>query len=457
MNEGRKGNPWIFVPALYFLEGIPYFMVSTVSVTMFKKLGVSNSEIGLWTSLITWPWILKMLWGPLVEAHSTKRKWIIGTQIFALCMLLAESAAIVQPSFLNITLAVLTVIAFLSATHDIAADGFYLLALNQESQAYFVGIRSTAYRLANVFCNGFLIYLAGQLEPAPHGISGAMAGFGSTPVASITAGIGAAILPPPGVREAMPFVWQKVIWAGAAVYGLMIVLGAFFMPVPEKERGAEAKGFPFREVFQEYFSQKNLFTILGFILLYRFGESMVSKMSNPFLIDAVEKGGLGVSTSDVGFITGVVGVIALTLGGISGGMVIARFGIKRSLWPMVLSMNIPNLLYIWAAYTHPDKSWVTLIVGCDQFGYGFGFAAYLVYQMFLTQGSKYPTAHYAVSTGLMALGAMFAGIVSGYIQERVGYAGFFVATLVCATPGMLILPFLPLDKEDLHIAPVDVD
>jgi PAT family beta-lactamase induction signal transducer AmpG len=448
----KNGNPWLFVPALYFLEGIPYFMVSTVSVTMFKRLGVSNAEIGLWTSLITWPWIMKMLWGPLVEAHSTKRKWILGTQFFAVAMLILEAFAIIQPSFLSLTLVVLTILAFLSATHDIAADGFYLLSLHQDDQAYFVGIRATAYRMANIFCNGALIYLAGQWEISAAGALSAAAPSPATAEATAAAANAAPIIGP----QLAP-VWQKVILCGAGVYALMALIGYFAMPVPKRDQSAAASGFPFKEAFAEYFSQKKLGIILGFILLYRFGESMVSKMSTPFLLDTLEKGGMGVATSDVGFITGVVGVIALTLGGIIGGFVIARFGIKRSLWPMVLAMNVPNLLYIWAAFTHPEKSWVALIVGIDQFGYGFGFAAYMVYMMFITQGSRFPTAHYAISTGLMAFGAMGAGIASGFIQETVGYAGFFLSTLICALPGMLLLLVLPLDKEDLHICPVEVD
>jgi len=424
--EPRKttGNPWLFVPSLFFLEGIPYFIVSTVSVTMFKRLGISNAEIGLWTSLITWPWIIKMLWGPLVESFSTKRRWILGTQILATVAILIVSQTITMQNFLTPTLIILTIVAFLSATHDIAADGFYLLALSQEDQAYFVGIRGTAYRLANVFCNGGLIYLAGTFEAVPGAV----------------------------VSEA----WRNILVIAAAVYLLFVILGSFAMPKPRKDADKKAS-FPFKEAFAEYFSQAKLHIVLGFILLYRFGESMVSKMSNPFLIDTIEKGGLGMTTSEVGFITGVVGVVALTLGGIIGGMVISRYGIKRSLWPMVLAMNVPNLMYIWAAMTQPGKVWVSLIVGCDQFGYGFGFAAYMVYLMFITQDSKYPTAHYAISTGLMAFGAMGAGIASGYVQQYTGYIGFFIATLVFATPGILLLPFLPLEKEDLHIAPVDVD
>ncbi|HNX76007.1 MAG TPA: MFS transporter [Candidatus Rifleibacterium sp.] len=419
-----SGNPWFFVPALFFLEGIPYFIVSTVSVTMFKRLGISNAEIGLWTSLITWPWIIKMLWGPLVESTSTKRRWIIGTQMLAIVAMLMVAATITSENFLTPTLIVLTLLAFLSATHDIAADGFYLLALSQEDQAYFVGIRSTAYRLANVFCNGGLIYLAGTFESAPGAV--------------------------------IPVAWRNVIIFAAGVYLLFVIIGNLAMPRPRQD-AERRESFPFKAAFKEYFTQPKLHIVLGFILLYRFGESMVGKMSNPFLIDTLDKGGLGMTTTEVGFITGVVGVVALTLGGIIGGMVIAKFGIKRSLWPMVLAMNVPNLLYIWAATVQPGKAWVTLIIGCDQFGYGFGFAAYMVYLMFITQDSKYPTAHYAISTGLMAFGAMGAGITSGYVQQSTGYAGFFMATLIFAAPGIMLLPFLPLEKEDLHIAPVDVD
>ncbi len=431
------GNPWIFVPALYFLEGIPLFIVSTVSVTMFKKMGVSNSEIGLWTSLITWPWVVKMLWGPLVEAKSTKRKWVIGTQVAAIAMMFAESMTITQGNFLFPTLVILTALAFLSATHDIAADGFYIIALGQTDQAFYVGIRSTAYRLANIFCNGFLVYLAGKFET-----EGLHLKIGGMPIDI------------PGTT--IPGAWQRVLWVGLAVYAFFVILGILFMPNPEEKKGP-SPNFPFERAFQEYFTQKKVAVILGFILFYRFGESMVSKMSTPFLLDPIEKGGLGIPTEQLGYILGGVGVVALVAGGIIGGMVISRYGIKKCLWPMVLAMNIPNLLYIWAAVTPSGKDWVTMIVAVDQFGYGFGFAAYMVFLMFITQGTSFPTAHYAISTGLQALGAMGAGIVSGYIQEAFGYAGFFAGTLVLAVPGMALLPFLPLDKEDLKIAPVDVD
>ena len=442
LNESKSGNPWVFIPALYFLEGIPYFIVSTVSVTMFKKMGVSNAEIGLWTSLITWPWICKMLWGPLVEAHSTKRRWIIGTQLLVIAMILFESFALVQGGFLNPTLIVLTIMAFLSATHDIAADGFYLLALSPEKQAYFVGIRSTAYRLANIICNGGLIYLAGTLEdpfpvhfPLLQGVTLQGGGMG------FLAGR-IDLFPNPSI----PLGWQQVLWVALAVYSVLAVVNFFAMPQP-KDDASRSEGFPFKEAFKEYFNQPHLLVIILFILFYRFGESMVVKMSNPFLLDELAKGGLGLSTSDVGFVGGVVGTSALVVGGILGGMYIAKNGLKRSIWPMVLAMNIPIGLYVWAAWAQPDKVWASLVVGVDNFGYGFGFAAYMVYLMYLTEGSRYRTAHYAISTGLMALGAMMAGILSGYLQEALGYTNFFVATLGLSIPGMIVLLYLPLNEQ----------
>ncbi|MBF0543925.1 MAG: MFS transporter [Candidatus Riflebacteria bacterium] len=416
-NTSPLNNPWVFVPVLYFLEGIPYFIVATVSVTMLKNMGISNGSIGLWTSLITFPWILKMLWGPLVEGHSTKRGWIVGTQLCIIVTLILESFSITQTSFLNPTLVVLTLMAFLSATHDIAADGFYLLALSSENQAFFVGIRGSAYRLANIFTNGGLIFLAGKLQESS------------------------------GAKIAQS--WQYVLWISCGLYALLVGLNFLAMPRPRQDAVRHEAFPPFAKAFREYFTQPHLLVILWFILFYRFGESMVVKMSNPFLLDAAEKGGLALSTSDVGFIGGVVGVSTLIIGGILGGIYIAKYTLKRCLWPMVFAMNLPIILYVWAAWTHPGKWGACLAVGVDNLGYGFGFAAYMVFLMFLTEGSRYRTAHYAISTGLMALGAMLAGSLSGFIQESLGYTQFFLATLILSIPGMAILPFLPLDKPPL--------
>lgn len=410
-------NPWVFIPILYFLQGVPVVIVQQLSVIFYKRQGITNEEIGLWTSLVAWPWILKPLWAPWVETVSTKRRWIVSMQ-FCIAVALAIFAFMAGASApMGLTLSILAVIAFLSATHDAAADGYYMLALEKSKQAFFVGIRSTAFRLAMIFGTGALVVIAGRWEAQ---------GF-STPKA-----------------------WSWALGLGAAIYTLGILIGLKSYPHAEeiKTTPAQWKVSAFKEILSSYFRQEKIFAVLGFILLYRTGESMVSKMSAPFLLDAVDVGGLGVTTESVGYILGNVGVIGLTLGGIIGGFVLSRFGLKKCLWPMVLAMNIPNLLYIWASQTHPSLVGVAAVVGVDQFGYGFGFSAYMVYLMYLAQDSAYGTAHFAISTGLMALGAMGAGISSGYVQAALGYTGFFWATLIASIPGMVILFFIPFTKGE---------
>lgn len=449
----RQGHPWVFIPLLYFLEGVPYVIVTTLSVLMYNKLGVPNDQIGLWTSLIAFPWTLKMLWGPLVDLTLTKRRWILATQALILVGLAAATWAVGLPSFLPVTLGVFAGLAFLSATHDIAADGFYLLALDKEQQAFFVGIRSTFYRLATIFGTGFLVWLAGRFlaltpESRPaDGFSRFLLGIDT----------GATSLIANDVARA----WALALGFGVVIYGVGFLLNSLLLPKPASDgpRGHSEPGerTPWLEAMSSFFRQRRIFWILAFILFYRFGESMIGKMSGPFLQDPVGKGGLGVPTDQIGIISGTIGVLALTLGGILGGFVIAKWGIKRCLWPMVLSLNIPNLFYVWAAFAKPGVGAVTGLIAVDQFGYGFGFSAYMVYLMFVAQGSKYETSHYAIATGLMALGAMGAGILSGFLQVQLGYAWFFAAVCLATLPGMITLFFIPLDKEDIFQAPVEID
>ena len=448
--ERGAGHPWVFIPLLYFLEGVPYVIVATLSVLMYNKLGIPNDQIGLWTSLIAFPWTLKMLWGPLVDLTLTKRRWIIGTQGLILLGLAAATWAIGLPNFLAVTLAIFGVLAFLSATHDIAADGFYLLALNKEQQAFFVGIRSTFYRLATIFGTGFLVWLAGRLIAiTPETAAGD--GFTATlqSLDNATAGY---------LANDIARAWMLALGLGTGIYGLGWVVNCLLLPRPATDRPhrvEEAGERPsWGEAFATFFRQRRILWILAFILFYRFGESMIGKMSGPFLQDPMAKGGLGVPTDQIGIISGTFGVLALTVGGILGGFVIAKWGIKRSLWPMVLSLNIPNLFYVWAAFTNPGIEAVTGLIVVDQFGYGFGFSAYMVYLMFVAQGTRFETSHYAIATGLMALGAMAAGIASGYLQVTLGYAWFFVAVCLATIPGMITLFFIPLDKEDIFEAPV---
>lgn len=412
-----KRNPWIYVPALYFLQGIPVVIVQQISVVAYKKLGISNAQIALWTSLVTWPWILKMFWSPVIERYGTKRIWILSTQFSVSLLLLLLALSFGTTYFFSASLLTLLSIAFFSATHDIAADGFYLLALSERERALFVGIRSTAFRLATIFGSGVLVVIAGSLE---------LRGY---PIATT---------------------WRVAILAGCLVYALGFLVNMAQLPKPARDFAQAKEAHYFFKVTTSYFRHAKLIPVLSFILLYRFGESMLVKMTAPFLLDSAQSGGLAVTTQDVGIIMGYLGVSALTLGGIFGGYLISTRTLARAIWPMAILMHLPNALYLWAAYAHPSRLEIYLLVGTEQFAYGFGFSAYLVYLMLLSQDSPYPASHYAISSGLMALGAMIAGIASGLLQSRFGYSGLFWAACLVSLVSVSTLWFLPLRDEEIR-------
>jgi len=435
MSEKQKsaffGNPWLFVPALYFLEGLPYFVVNAIPAIIFKKMGIPNDELIEWTTLVTWPWTLKMFWSPWVDSISTRRKWVIGTQL--LCLLGVFAFAWVQTGTdpWNHSLIILAILALGSATHDVAADGFYLTALNHSERSFFVGIRSTFYRISRVFVTGAVVWYAGSLEE--NGMASANA-------------------------------WKRALLMCAGVYIVTIVLGALTMSKPAGDLPKKSALLSWG-VVREYFDQPHIAIVIFFILFYRFGESMVGVMSSPFFLDSHAAGGLALSTVQVGQVGGVVGVIGLILGGISGGIVLSKFGLKKSFLPMIFSMYIPNLFYLWASIVKPEMWGVRTLVFVDQFGYGFGFSAYMVFLMFIAQNSKFKTAHYAISTGLMALGAFFASFFSGKIYkffavnlgEGQAYIGFFLVTFLICIPGLLIIRKLPLEGEDVFEGPQGAD
>ena len=415
-------SPWFYVPTLYFQQGLPVIIVQQVSVLLYKKLGIANDQIGLWTSLIGWPWILKMFWGPLVDLNGRKRNWVLSTQAFIVLAIIACALAVTTQSFLVVTLSIFFVTAFLSATHDVALDGYYMLALPRHKQAFFMGITSTFFRLAMIFVNGVLVILAGRWENRG--------------------------LP-------IPESWRAALLVGAAVYAVFFVYALFVMPPVDHDRpvrssvaGNSSNGTAsFLDAIRSFFAQPKIVPILLFILFYRFGESMLNKMAGPFLLDKREVGGMGLETLQVGMILGNVGVICLVTGGLVGGILISRYGLRRCVWPMVLVMNIPNLFYIWVAHTQPGIGAVYVLTALEQFGYGFGMASYMVFTMYAAQSTGYCTSHYAIVTGLMALGAMFAGITSGFLQQAVGYTWFFVTVCLSTIPGMILLRFIPLDFD----------
>ncbi|MBP1646804.1 MAG: beta-lactamase [Bacteroidetes bacterium] len=411
-------SPWAWIPTLYFAEGLPYVVVMTVSVIMYKRFGISNTDIALYTSWLYLPWVIKPLWSPFVDIFSRKRTWIIVTQLLIGGALAAAAAAIPLPLFFQITLAIFWLMAFASATHDIAADGFYLLGLPEHHQSAFVGVRNTFYRLAMIAGQGAIVVLAGSIEDWSGGN--------------------------------VALAWSSAFAVLASLFPLFAFYHKFFLPVPESDRPAldRSSGGVLKEFFQTFtlfFGKKDIGFIVAFLLFYRFAEAQLVKLVPPFLLDVREKGGLGLSTSEVGIVYGTVGIIALTLGGLVGGYVVSRGGLKRWLWIMVLAIHLPDAVFVYLSQAQPtDFVLITSAVAVEQFGYGFGFTAYVLFMMMISQG-EHRTAHYAICTGFMALGMMLPGMFSGFIQESLGYKGFFLWILASTIPGFIVAALVKIE------------
>ena len=414
-----KRNPWAWIPSLYFAEGLPYVVVMTLSVIMYKRLGVSNTDIALFTSWLYFPWVIKPIWSPFVDLIKTKRWWIYTMQLLIGGGMAGVAFVLPGDFFFRFTLAFFWLMAFSSATHDIAADGFYMLGLNEDQQAFFIGIRNTFYRVAMLTGQGLLVMLAGFLEESSGNI---------------------------------PFAWTLVFAVLAGSFIGLALWHKYVLPCPDSDCMREHITprtilSEFCNTFVSFFSKKGIVPALLFMLTYRLSESQLVKLASPFLLDEREVGGLGLSTSAVGFTYGTVGVIALLLGGILGGMAIAKSGLKKCIWPMALAISLPNLVYLYLAYVLPESIvTVNVCVGIEQFGYGFGFTAYTMYLMHFAEG-EYKTSHYAISTGFMALGMMIPGMISGWIQEQIGYQHFFIWVMICCIPLFVVLPFLRFKKD----------
>jgi len=395
-DPAQSPGAWRWIPSLYFSQGLPFVAVTFLSGVMYKNLRVSNTDIAFYTSWLYLPWVIKPLWSPLVDRFRTKRFWIVGLQLFVGAALALVALTVPGPDFFRVTLALFWLVAFSSATHDIAADGFYLLALPAHEQAAFVGVRSTCFKLAMIAGQGGLVWLAGTWQRHPAGAGGA---------------------------------WALVFWLLAAFFVLASLYHLLALPKPAGDRAV--KGEPrlakdFIGVFVAFFRKKDILRILGFLLFYRFAEAQLLPLVKLFLLDGRDVGGLGLTTEQVGFVYGTVGVLALILGGLAGGYVISRHGLRRMLWPMLFAMYVPNLAFIFLALAQPEN--LAVIGGAlavEQFGYGFGFTAYMVYMMMVADG-EHQTAHYAICTGFMALGMMLPGMKAGWLQEQIGYVNFFI-------------------------------
>lgn len=412
-------TPWSWISTLYFAQGLPYVIVMSTAVIMFKRLGLSNTDIALYTSGLYLPWVIKPLWSPLVDILKTKRWWIVAMQIIIGAGLGGIALTLQAPLPIRYCLCFMWLLAFSSATHDIAADGFYMLSLDKQRQAYFVGIRNTFYRLAVIFGQGVLVMFAGWLEKR--------------------------YLVRLPEESAIPQAWSVTFYLLTGLFALLFIYHHWILPHPTQDQGCigQRQATPERVVrefghtFGTFFRKKGIFPALCFILFYRFAESQLVKITSPFLLDRSAVGGLELSTAQVGFIYGTIGVIALTLGGIAGGILMARKGLKPCLWGMTAAINLPNLVYLYLAFARPEN--LLLISGCvavEQLGYGFGFTS-LTYFMMLFSAGKHQTAHYALCTGFMALGMMLPGFLSGWLQEQIGYQHFFIWIMLATIPSFL--------------------
>jgi PAT family beta-lactamase induction signal transducer AmpG len=578
--KDKKRSPWAWIPTLYFAEGLPYVIVMTVAGIMYKRLGVSNAEIALYTSWLYLPWVIKPFWSPFVDLLKTKRWWIFCMQLLIGAGLGGVAFLIPVPFFFQATLAVFWLMAFSSATHDIAADGFYMLALNDAEQSFFVGIRSTFYRFATITGQGLLIIFAGALESGtglpplrfevqsshtrptemPHQhpsfnlsedgetaflvypetlvlhtghisvdslnrmlhfavannkahrfIPGDIVHKNTASSGDMTGNAGLVAVrlshPPEEGKEVIlntgmlrgdvsislihgervtftPENWDKpayfvlqldsklkdeiktgfrgtsgnikrawsiTFFVLAGLFILLAVYHRFMLPRPASDRtfGSQTAKNILREfgtTFTAFFRKKHILIAISFMLLYRLGEALLVKMASLFLLDPRESGGLGLTTGQVGMTYGTFGIIALVAGGIIGGIAVSRKGLSYWVWPMALSITLPNLAYIYLSFFQPESLFfINLAVSIEQFGYGFGFTAYMLYLIYFS-GGEHKTAHYAFCTGIMALGMMLPGMLAGWLQEQIGYQYFFLVVIACAIPTLAIIPFLQIDK-----------
>lgn len=427
MNKLKNISPWVWVPTLYFAQGIPYFIVNNISVMMFAKMGVPNGQMALFTSLLYLPWAIKPFWSPFVDIIKTKRWWTIAMQIImsAAFVLLTLSMPHPEPeliasgqtpiSLFTITLLLFAITAFASATHDIAADGFYMIALTQKNQAAFVGIRSTFYRLSSIFGQGVLVYIAGLIETNTGNI---------------------------------PMSWQITLLVTAVLFCGVTLYHTFFMPRPEVEKKPEAEKTSAKMIMQEfgrtfmtYFTKPGLILAILFMLLYRLPEAFLIKMCTPFLVASRDVGGLGLSTENVGLAYGTIGVLFLTIGGILGGLYASKVGLKKSLWWMAAGMTLPCLTFVYLAECLPTNIvLISIAIAIEQFGYGFGFTAYMLYMIYFSEG-EFKTSHYAICTAFMAFSMMIPGMFAGYLQEMLGYALFFWMVIACCVATVIITYF----------------
>ena len=415
----KKDNAWLWIPTLYFASGLPYHAITSISDIMYKDMGIDNAGIAMYTSILLIPWTIKPLWSPIVEMTGTRRKWTIVSQgLLAICFALV-ALCIPSSNFLALTLTAFMVGAFISSTHDIALDGFYIISLPQEKQSFFSGIRNTFYRIAVVFSSGILVMLADRI--AKH-------------IGDTTTG------------------WSITFATTAAIMALLYLYNRKTMPHPSSDASRSTSNIKnifsnYGKIISSYFKKPGIGATLAFLLLFRLPEAQLAKIGKLFLMDSAEKGGLGLEMGDIGFINGVIGITGLIAGGIIGGICISRKGLKYWLWPMVVAISLPDAVYVYLSMAMPEN--LTVIGSCifiEQLGYGFGFTAYTLYMIYFAQG-EYPTAHFALSTAFMSLGMMLPGMFAGILQEWMGYSNFFLWIMLCTAVTFTVSAIIKIEPN----------
>ena len=420
MRNQKLSRPYLWVPSLYFAEGLPYVAVMTVSLILYKQLGLSNADITFYTSWLYLPWVIKPLWSPFVDVVKTKRWWILTMEVLIGAAFGGVAFTIPTSFWLQGSLFFFWVMAFSSATHDIAADGFYMLGLNAHQQTFYVGIRSTFYRLATIFGQGVLVMIAGNLQVV--------------------------------YRGAISYSWSLMFYLVMGLFLGLWIWHCVSLPHPAEDapRRDASTASIMREslsTFVTFFQKPQWLVGVLFMLLYRMPEGLLAKVSSLFLVDSPSAGGLGLSPQEYGLVQGTVGVIGLTIGGILGGILASRDGLKRWLWPMVMAITLPDVVYVYLSYALPSSLFVVnACVFVEQFGYGFGFTAYMLYLIYYSRG-EFKTAHYAFCTAFMALSMMIPGLFAGALQELVGYRYFFIIVMACCAVTFIVTAFLKVDSD----------
>ena len=416
MEEIKKiKNPLSWIPFLYFAQGMPYFIVNSLSTILYKDLGINNAENTFWTGLLYLPWVLKPLWSPVVDLNSTKKRWFLAMQFLMALLILIIGLTIKMDNFMIFSLAVFMIIAVVSATNDIATDGFYMLGVPQNLQSKYIGFTGTFYKVAKVTVEGLIIIIAGVLIEKHYEIKNA---------------------------------WSITLYVAATVMLILCIVNFFSTPkVVENFSVKEKENLSFLKVFVTFFKKENIAVYVSYILLFRLGESQVLKIIPLFLKDSFASGGLGLSTKEFGELYGIIGMISLIIGGILGGIAISKGGLKKWIFPMALIMNMPNILfYILSIYQPISHVPVIFVIIIEQFGYGFGVASFFMFMIYIAQGMS-KTSHYAMATGFMAMGMMLPGMASGFIQSHLGYSNTFLIGIFGGIPALFLIRFLKIPEN----------